>query len=307
VRRTFRVIRGESQLDAFLAWTRGKDARRDLREEARLDAEWRATWLRSLSRGITTDTRNSWGTPDATSIPLVMCLWNRPERIHDIVSMLETLDGPPVRVLFWNNAPDKRESYSWLADHAPRGSLTGIDLYTSDVNIGGLARFVATRLLTNSGYTGPVLFLDDDQDVSPSFVSDLLADYAPRSIVGWWAFDFGVSYWERVQIDAGSTAQHVGTGGMVFDSALVRDDQFFADLPRRYAFLEDQWMSHFALLRGWTLKKARTHIEFVLEHTNQYHAMIGIKDEFFWQVYGTDLGAPRRGRRNRAWSRGRVR
>jgi len=265
---------------------------------------WHERLLAVLEGGMTSTRSARWTAPDDDSIPLVMCLWNRPERIHDIVTMLERLDpARPVRVLLWNNDLALRAEYAWLDDHVPSGSLRSVDVVHSPTNLGGLARFVAIRLLRNGGYEGPVVMLDDDQDVRPSFVDDLLADHSPRRIAAWWAFDFGPSYWDRVQISVGSIADHGGTGGTVVDASLVDDDRFFLSLPERYAFLEDQWMSHYARTLGWTIVKADTEIGFVLEHKNQYHGLHERKDEFHRGLedgsfpIGPEIGSSAKGRR----------
>ena len=263
---------------------------------------WHDRLLALLETGVVVRTDAAWASPSTASIPLVMCLWNRPERIHEIVDMLQGLDHP-VRLLLWNNAEDQRETYAWVESHVPRGSLESVDIVHSPENIGGLARFVAVRFLRNSGYDGPVVMLDDDQDVAASFVDDLLADYRPDRIAAWWAFDFGPSYWDRVQIDVGSRADHGGTGGTVMDASLVDDDSFFLSLPERYAFLEDQWMSHYAHSLGWTIVKTKTEIGFVLEHKNQYHGLHDRKDEFHRHLMdgsissGARIGSSATGRR----------
>lgn len=235
-----------------------------------------------MRSGVTVATDGTWGRPDSPGVPLVMCLWNRPDRLPQVLEMLSGLDvEQPVRLLLWNNNSADAARYAETVRGAARGSLVSVDLVQSPVNIGGLARFVASRLLWNAGYRGPVLMLDDDQDVTPRFVTDLLADYHARSVVAWWAFSQHGSYWARAEIAPGSPADHAGTGGTVYDCELVSDDAFFARLPRRFAFLEDQWMSFFAHAKGWRVVKARTDIGLVSEELNQYHALKPMKDVFY--------------------------
>jgi len=298
-----RRMRLEPFLDAGLRAARlVTEERRHRRWQARLGA-----WLRD---GIELPTADGWaGRHDDGSVPLVMCLWNRPDRLPAVLAMLGRLDpATPVRLLLWNNNPDDAARYRAVVDAAPRGrGLASVDLYDSPVNIGGLARFVAIRLLHNGGHRGPVVMLDDDQDVTPSFVRDLLDDYAPRSVVAWWAFSQHGSYWARAEIAPGDPADHAGTGGTVLDPALVADDRFFARLPRRFAFLEDQWMSFVAHRLGWRVVKADTHVDLVSEELNQYHRLKPLKDVFHAEQLrrgGGLLGPPLR---RRAWDRGRVR
>ncbi|MFJ2354426.1 hypothetical protein [Frigoribacterium sp. NPDC087798] len=250
--------------------------------ERRRDSRWQAVIGEFLQTGVSVSSSGAWGRPDSAGIPMVMCLWNRPDRLPHVLDMLAALDAErPVRLLLWNNNAADAARYAEAVRGAATGSLVSVDLVQSPVNIGGLARFVAARLLWNAGYRGPVVMLDDDQDVSSRFVTDLLADYESRSVVSWWAFSQHGSYWARAEIAPGSPADHAGTGGTVYDCELVSDDAFFARLPRRFAFLEDQWMSFFAHAKGWRVVKARTDISLVSEELNQYHALKPLKDVFY--------------------------
>ncbi|WP_423918434.1 glycosyltransferase family 2 protein [Frigoribacterium sp. 2-23] len=275
------------------------------RELAR-DRRWHATLGRLLRTGSQLSTAHRWGRPDDDAAHVVVCLWNRPQRVDKVIEMLSAQDWEPgVRLLLWNNNPGDRHLYDDAARRVVRGSLLSVDLYHSAVNIGGLARFVAARLARNGGYRGPVIMLDDDQDVTDTFVADLMRDYSPHSVVAWWAFSLHGSYWRRAEIPPGATADHAGTGGTVYDSELVDDDRFFMCLPRRFAFLEDQWMTFVARQAGWRVVKGRTEIGLVLEETNQYHGLKPLKDVFYH--FQHDLGQKAlRGKRHgrRSWRRG---
>ena len=271
------------------------------------DVRWRRSIGAILTNGVAVRTGGAWSSTETGTVPLVMCLWNRPQRINHVLDMLASLDGVSVRLLLWNNNHADADVYDRAIRDAVRGSIASIDLFHSPRNVGGLARFLATRLLVNGGYEGPVAFLDDDQDVTPTFLSDLLRDYTERSVVAWWGFSLHGSYWRRAEIEPGSPADHAGTGGTVLDASLVRDDRFFSRLPRRFAFVEDQWMTFVAHAAGWRVIKGRTHIDLVLEETNQYHGLLPLKDEFY--VFARDRGERlmRRPSRHPAWNRGRLR
>ncbi|WP_150306940.1 hypothetical protein [Planctomonas psychrotolerans] len=272
------------------------------------DLRWRRSIGTILRDGVPVSTSGVWGTDDTATVPMVMCLWNRPQRIDDVLDMLASLEGGTrIRLLLWNNNRADAAVYDRAIRGAARGSIASIDLFHSPRNVGGLGRFLASRLLANAGYDGPVVFLDDDQNVSPTFLTDLLRDYAERSVVAWWGFSLHGSYWRRAEIEPGSPADHAGTGGTILDVALVRDDRFFSRLPRKFAFVEDQWMTFVAHYKGWRVVKARTSIELVLEETNQYHGLLPLKDEFYF--FARDRGARvmRRSSRHPAWRRGRLR
>lgn len=225
-----------------------------------------------------------WGDARTGDIALVMCLWNRPERLAGILAMLDgQRTGRGIRLVLWNNAPENADHYARvIAGFTPSGAIRSLELHESAHNIGGIGRFVAQRDLVKAGYTGPFLMLDDDQDVAPSFVDDLLAAAADRSVSGVWAWTMGTSYWDREPVETdGAPADHIGTGGSVCDSRIVGDDSFFTALPARFLFIEDMWMSACATANGWRLSKADTPVTFVLEHLDQGHHIRGDKEQFY--------------------------
>lgn len=230
----------------------------------------------------------SFGEPGSGGVTVVMCLWNRPERLPAILEMLGEQTGTgPVTLLLWNNRASDTERYRRaLAGFVRTGALAGVRLHNAKDNIGGIGRFIAIRD-TQPGES--VVTLDDDQNVTPHFLSDLLRHAAPRTIAGVWAWRIGDDYWDRTQVtEDGAPADHVGTGGAVIDAALVRDKRFFTGLPSRYLFMEDIWMSQVARANGWRILAADTPIEFVLEERDQGHAIYADKGRFYRWLHRSD-------------------
>lgn len=221
------------------------------------------------------------GTPTKTALPVVMCLWRRPDRLNDVLRLLANQDvGTPLRLILWNNDKRLDNFYRTIISDAELGIVESVELYSSATNVGGIGRFLSMRWLVSEGYRGPFVMIDDDEDVSPHFISDLMAAYRPYSIAGWWAFSYELTYYQRAELRAGQQATYVGTGGAVCDSVLVTSDLFFNTLPPRYLFLEDIWMSTFASWNQWNLTKVETPVEFVARDEDQHHAIFDLKTEF---------------------------
>ncbi|TFD29220.1 hypothetical protein [Cryobacterium lyxosi] len=235
---------------------------------------------RLLKQGLPQATENGIAGPAA--LPVVMCLWNRPQRIDTMLeSFARQATKRNLRVILWNNAPQDANYYrERVREFHRNGALASIELLSNPINIGGMARFVVARTLWEQGHRGPVIMVDDDQNLSDTFVEDSLAGYEAHSINAWWAFRNHGSHWSRSALEPGDTADYGGTGGAAVDVAIVEDRSFFK-IPVRYFMLEDQWMSHYAHARGWTIHKSSAQITAVLEETNQYHAVRELKDEFF--------------------------
>ena len=217
------------------------------------------------------------------ALPVVMCMWNRPERLTDVLEMIRSQEcDTPLRLEIWNNNRRNHKRLAEIVRSAPLGgALAGVRLTTSLANIGGMGRFYILKKLRRQGLRGPAVLLDDDQDVTPRFVSDLLGRYRPHSIHGVWAWSQKTSYWDRVEVADREPATYVGTGGCVIDSSLVEQPGFFSRLPDQYLFVEDLWMSFVATWLGWSLRKIDTPYEFVQEELNQHHQLTHVKDDFF--------------------------
>ena len=243
---------------------------------------------RLLKRGLPLATTN--GTIASTALPIVMCLWNRSQRIDTMLeSFARQATKRNLRVILWNNAPEDAKHYRIrVHEFQLSGALDSIELHSNPINIGGMARFVVARTLWEQGVRGPFIMVDDDQDLSETFVEDSLAGYEAHSINSWWAFRNHGSHWNRSELEPGDTADYGGTGGAAVDLAIVEDLAFFT-IPVRYFMLEDQWMSHYAHTHGWTIRKSSAQITAVLEETNQYHALRELKDEFFTYLH-RDVG-----------------
>jgi hypothetical protein len=163
-----------------------------------------------------------------------------------------------------------------------------VELVTSPSNVGGIGRFYAISRLRRSKISGPIVLLDDDQDITAAFVRDLISRYTPESIHGVWAYRQTESYWHRVEVFDGEEATYVGTGGCILNSEIVDDHRFFSAFPRRYLFLEDIWMNFVALQHGWRLARIETPYAFVQEEVGQHLELAALKAEFFAYLHSDD-------------------
>ncbi len=83
---------------------------------------------------------------------------------------------------------------------------------------------------------------------------------------------------------------HIGPGGAVCDITLFERDAFFTDIPLRYWYLDDLWLSWFAPSVGIGLRKRDVAIEFVMDETNHFHTVGDLKGEFYSYLHPANVG-----------------
>ncbi len=248
----------------------------------RLKARVAATHRQRLLDGRFSPTV-SVGSPADGHAKVVMCLWNRPSRLGPIIEMLANQTGTEgIDLYLWNNARSDHAAYEAAVRAADlTGAVRSVQLVKAPFNLGSIARFYLVRQLAQRGYAGPVIVLDDDEDVTPGFVASALAQYDPAAITAWWAFRRGASYWDRTPALPGEQADHIGPGGSVSPARFFLDDGFFTELPLRFWLLDDLWLTSYASRHGLELRKLDVEIEFVMDETNQYPTVANLKNEFY--------------------------
>lgn len=241
-----------------------------------------------------------FGKPSIGSIPLIICLWNRPKQIDELLERIDAQVGvggeprPRLRLIFWNNcAPDQDWYEERIAAFRPTGAIDSIELVASPHNIRGVARFIVARWLYTAGVRGNFLMLDDDELIGPHALSELLLAGGERTIASFWSWRANPDdYWQRERALNGEEADYAATGGCVCDIELVADDEFFTALPELGLFIEDAWMSRLALSRGWNLRAKDIEVEFVLHETNQYGPLI-LDKVAFWSSLNEQYPLPK--------------
>lgn len=218
-----------------------------------------------------------------TDVVVVVCLWRRTDRLMPILRMLEAQRAASrIRVVFWNNDPTTTARYRGeLAAHQLSGALARVDLVDCPRNIGGAARFVVARRLAQEGYAGPLIMLDDDQEVQADFIARLLGSWRPRGYCGVWAWRIHGDYWDRSEVEDGKPATYVGTGGSICDVGLLASRRVARRLPVAYHFLEDIWLSAQAIRSGYALYRAQVEYRFTDDDHGQWEMLARSKSDFF--------------------------
>jgi hypothetical protein len=230
-----------------------------------------------------------YGKPSKAHNAVVMCTWRRINRLPETLCQLDAQGNEKVDVFLWNNNFKSRDKVNKLAStFTATGGIRSISVCHSVFNVGGMGRFFLIRKLLNHDLCGiRAIMLDDDQDISSSFISDLNKCSGSKIYASLWAYKLGKSYWaNRVVPDNGGSADYCGTGGSVIDTSVFKNKSLFKDLPIKYWFVEDLWLSFFVKSLGWRLKKVDTIVDFVDIEQDSYHRLSDTKEEFYRRLRG---------------------
>jgi hypothetical protein len=232
---------------------------------------------RLILRDLPTDARST--VTAASRVPVVVCLWKRQYRLDSILRMLAR-QSVDCDLYLWNNDPTQQaaiEQTVAAAENAPGRVL----LANSPTNIGGYGRFFwAAQIAADHPY---VVFVDDDEILDDHSVSTFVSEFAPGTIRSAWAFRFTQrrNYWRRRPVGAGEPAKYCGTGGMICDTAIFRDERLFR-CREEFWFCEDIWLSYLASTAfGWRLSKSAAEVGWLLDDAAQYPGLHRTKSQFF--------------------------
>jgi len=188
---------------------------------------------------------------DDSNIPIIMCTYNRIEKLSDTLQNLDKQTYSKFHLFIWNNNKQKHnEVQNIITDSSVKYNIS---VHHSVENIGGYGRFIMAKYLTEKIGCPYVIFIDDDQILGNRVIEELYNKKKSKTSFHWSGRKFtkDKGYWDSWsnifshdkqkydQMDYG------GTGTMIIDSAIFRDDSFFY-INKKYLFIEDLWLSYYS-------------------------------------------------------------
>ena len=175
--------------------------------------------------------------------PIVMCNWKRTHNIPRALAMLEGQTTHNFDLYIWNNNHDDRQKLDEIVSTYKLSY--NIEVHHSNENVGGIGRFLFAKDIAKN-YDGPVIFIDDDVQFGEDMVETFLSEYKHDTIFSFYAHKISDTYWGKTRVDEPhKNVDYCGTGGMITPIRVFTKNNFFTDLPVRYRFVEDLWLSYF--------------------------------------------------------------
>jgi len=184
-------------------------------------------------------------------VVVIMCVWNRLDKLTQTLEMIEEQDYPNFDFLIWNNS-DKEIDY--------------LDVVNSEENVGGVGRFMAAHQVSQD--YDYVVFIDDDQIFGPTLISDFVKEAKPKTMSGWYAWELHGKYWNRTRNTP--NPDYIGTCGMICDINAFRNKDVYTKLPKKYQFVEDLWLSFYCRYElGYELKPSNVEMSLMPNEENR--------------------------------------
>ena len=222
----------------------------------------------------------------APELNVIMCTWKRIPLLESTVDDLNCQTGVSPHLHVWNNNFAASGTVESLAERAN----FPVTITHSEINVGGYGRFFAARELSRrlKADGEPVVFIDDDQVISPGALRTLLDEYRPDAIRSIWAFRFkdGRHYWQRTRALPGEPAHYCGTCGMIAPLRIFEDPRIF-QCPPKFWFIEDLWLSFVAAHEmNLQLLGSAANIDFTSDGLNQVDGLAYRKSRMLRHLTG---------------------
>lgn len=178
---------------------------------------------------------------DIINTIVIMCVWNRPERLEKTFEMLNNQNDKMFDVYIWNNNKNIIDLVNEKINYY--NNKLGIKIKHSDSNVGGIGRFYAAKEVSDK--YDKVIFIDDDQEFNNDMITIFKNHYDVNSVKSRWAFQCGKSYMDRKRIfESNIDVSYCGTGGMIAPSHVFNNEALY-EIPKKFAWIEDLWLSYY--------------------------------------------------------------
>jgi len=196
-------------------------------------------------------------------IEVCLVIYQRPQRLAEILEQLKAQTIQSFRVNIWNNSREKLDVSGF-----PEDRMKVID---SKENVGSQARWRLAKQTTGN----PIIFFDDDEKLEPDFVEyhyNQYLKFGPKCMLGWWTRTFNrESYWRSLGANYGQEVDYVGPGGMIMDREIFDKEPLSQNIPKPFKETESLYLGYLARKKyGMKLIKIEPKCRILVDGKDQY-------------------------------------
>lgn len=183
-------------------------------------------------------------------IPVVLCVWNRIDKLNDLISNLNLQKYQNFHLYIWNNNFKNKDTVDSIISN--KNQKFNISWHHSSENIGGFGRFILAKFILKHNDFPQIIFIDDDQLFNDDVFYELVKRKKINTSLHWSGRKFkkNLNYWDSWsnifsdKKESYNFLDYGGTGTVITDSKIFKDEAFFY-LNKKYLFIEDLWFSYY--------------------------------------------------------------
>lgn len=207
---------------------------------------------------------------------LIMCTYRRFENLKTTMECIRKQTNTDFDFYIVDNSNQNDKLLGYLNKFG-KGIDISVHNYRNDFK--QFSRFLLARDLAENGYE-KIIFIDDDEIIPDTFIQECSDQYEPESVKTFWAHMVEKIYKRKIKLEKGEIGNYAGTGGLVCNSSLFLNDDFF-DCPEEYWIIDDLWLSFYILkFTDLKIKELKTNINFIKDDKATFLTLGDLKQEF---------------------------
>eukprot|EP00928_Gymnodinium_smaydae_P095761 TRINITY_DN8291_c0_g3_i1.p1 TRINITY_DN8291_c0_g3~~TRINITY_DN8291_c0_g3_i1.p1 ORF type:complete len:335 (-),score=50.91 TRINITY_DN8291_c0_g3_i1:259-1125(-) len=233
------------------------------------------------------------------TIHVIACVWKRNNTRAFLKKLSKSSVPGHLHIHICNNNAGRQTELESIARdvvHQRRDGTVAIDIIGMEGNVGGFARFlVAKRMTEKMQGIDYIIMVDDDQYVRETTLAEVYARREPRKYKSWHGYNWypnETHYWRpRERTYPGvqkalhntnvTTYQYGGTGMSIIDASIFRVKEVYK-IPKQFLFIEDLWLSYIVQLMGWPIERLFVLFDVAEEDSSgQWSHLMNLKSQMF--------------------------
>ncbi len=200
-------------------------------------------------------------------LAIIICQYKRTHLLKNILENLNNQTFKNFDLFIWNNNFKQKRNIDDIVDKNKKDIKTTI--YHSRKNFGGMARFFISEKIDYKFN----IFIDDDQIIKKYDIEKFNNEKEEKTILSQWAWKLNKDYRDRKKCKYKEKADYCGTGGMIIDSSIFKNYDFWKFFPKKYYPIEDLYLSYYASYLGWNKFGSSVNLEFYNGESNSSNAL----------------------------------
>lgn len=209
---------------------------------------------------------------------VIFLTYNRLEYFSKTAQCLNSQTNKDFDFYISNNS-DKEEKLVGLVEKYLKDIDVNIYIKSYYNEFKPFSRFIMAQDLALEGYT-KIIFIDDDEIFSPSFIQDCYDQYEEDAVKTFWAHKIEKVYKRKIKLEGNELGNYAGPGGLVCSSKVFLGEELF-QCPEQYWIVDDLWLSYYLMkFTDYKIKTLKTKIDFIRDSKATFLTLKNLKQEF---------------------------